>query len=88
MCPRIAGVYMDFANKNSFLVINVFHRGPYGPPLRSNWAKGFRLLLERGPYQQLFFIFRGGWGGGGPDPMPLPGSTHALENWVLMFRMR
>ena len=29
-----------------FLVINVFHRGPYGTPSRGNWTLGVQLLLE------------------------------------------
>ena len=28
----------------SFLVINIFHRGPYGPPLRSNWTNGSNCI--------------------------------------------
>ena len=34
----------------SFLVINVFYRGSYEPPSRSNWVQ---LLFEGGPYQYL-----------------------------------
>ena len=29
-----------------FLVINVFQRRPYEPPLRSDWTQGVQLLLE------------------------------------------
>ena len=34
-----------------FLAINLFHNGSSGPPSRSNWTRGVRLLLEGGPYQ-------------------------------------
>ena len=32
-----------------FLVINIFHRGSYKPPSRSNWTQGVQLLFEEGP---------------------------------------
>ena len=32
----------------TFLVINVFHRGPYEPPSRNNWTQGVQFLLEKG----------------------------------------
>ena len=32
-------------------LFNVFHRGPYGPILRSNWTPCVQLLLEVGLYQ-------------------------------------
>ena len=34
-----------------FLVIDVFHRGPYGPPSRGKRTQGVQLLIERVPYQ-------------------------------------
>ena len=30
----------------NIFVINISHRGPNGPPSRSNWTKGVQLLLE------------------------------------------
>ena len=36
-----------------FLVINIFHRGPYEPPFRSNWTQGVQLLLNGGLYQNF-----------------------------------
>ena len=37
-----------------FLVISIFHRGPYRPTSRSNWTLWVQLLLERGPYQYFY----------------------------------
>ena len=37
----------------NILVINVFHRGSYGPHSRSNWTRGIQLLLDGGSYQYL-----------------------------------
>ena len=34
-----------------FLVVNVFHKGPYGPLPRSNGTRGVQLLLEGSLYQ-------------------------------------
>ena len=62
------------------LVINIFHRGPYRPPSRSNLTQGVQLLLEGDPYRNLslLVIFQGGGGSGPPVPtldlpMVLPG---------------
>ena len=40
----------------TFLVINVFHREPYGPPSRSNWdvlADGVRTRISKETYSNL-----------------------------------
>ena len=37
-----------------FFVINVFHRGLYGPTSRCIWTQGLQLLLERVPYQKFY----------------------------------
>ena len=29
-----------------YSVINILYRGPYEPPLRSNWTQGVKLLLN------------------------------------------
>ena len=62
-----------------FLVINVFHRGPYGPPLRSNWTLG--PIASRG-WSVLGFLRNHiancvllGGGGSGPPVRPSV-STH------------
>ena len=53
--PPIKGARADSENlvregpDNSFLAINVFHRGPYKPPLRM-CREGVQLLLKGGPY--------------------------------------
>ena len=44
---RIQKIPSGVSTKNSF-VINVFDRGSYGPPSRSNWTPGVQLLLEGG----------------------------------------
>ena len=38
---------------NVSIVINIFHRGTYGPPLSSNWTRGVQLPLEWGPYKNF-----------------------------------
>ena len=63
----------------SFLVINIFHRGPYEPPSRNKWTRGAHLLLE-GVRTSIFketyshVIFQGGGGGSGPHSPS--GSAH------------
>ena len=36
-----------------FSVINLFHRGPYGPSSRHSWTQRVQLLLEGCPYQNF-----------------------------------
>ena len=38
-------------SRQLFLVINVFHRVPYGPPARSNWTQGGLIVSREGPYK-------------------------------------
>ena len=45
---------------NVFLVITVFHRGPYGPPSRSNWTflEGVHTIVFKETYSHFLFIPR------------------------------
>ena len=42
MHGRIQAISSD----DDFLVINVFHQGPYGPPSRSIWTQRAQTLFE------------------------------------------
>ena len=42
----------------SFFDINVFHRGLYGPPSRSNWSRSYFS-------REVLCVWGGGGGGGG-----------------------
>ena len=67
-----------------FLVIIAFHKGPYGPPSRSNWTqkvqlllKGFRTSISKETYCNLRFL---GEGVLTPcTPPPSSGSAHVAE---------
>ena len=53
-----------------FLVINIFHRGPYGLPSWSNWTQGVRIRFSKETFPTCDFP-------GGPRPtVPPSGSTH------------
>ena len=68
-----------------FLVLNLFQKGPYGPPARSNWTRWVQLLLEVGSVPVFWrkpivtCDFNGvGGGGGGPTVSPLDPSIYKL----------
>ena len=51
MCVVCVCVSVGGGGAELFLIINVFHRGPYGSLSRSNWTRGVLLLLEGDAYQ-------------------------------------
>ena len=80
LMPRNFAELVEAIPIGHFYVINVFHRGPSGPPSRG-WGESVSVFL-REPVATYDFP-------GGPDPpVPTSGSVHAIFLSLLQVNRR